>query len=59
MSKPIGSTGIYGALVVAVRSFQTRREALVRIADLESRLARRPNVVEAVLFLMDVHKCDA
>lgn len=57
LSKPIGSTGVFGALVVAVRSFQTHRESAARIADLESRLARRPNVVEAVLCLMDLHKC--
>lgn len=57
LSKPVGSTGVFGALVVAVRSFQTHWESVNRISDLESRLARRPNVVEAVLFLMDVHKC--
>jgi len=57
LSKPIGSTGVFGALVVAVRSFQTHRDFAARISDLESRLARRTNVVEAVLCLMDVHKC--
>ncbi|TYC60658.1 ANTAR domain-containing protein [Rhodobacterales bacterium] len=57
LGKPIGSTGVFGALVVAVRSFQTSRAATDRIADLESRLARRPNVVEAVVLLMDLHKC--
>jgi len=57
LSKPIGSTGAFGAMVVAVRSFQTHREYAGKIADLESRLARRPNVVEAVLFLMDLHAC--
>ncbi len=57
LSKPVGSTGVFGALVVAVRSFQTHRDFAGRIADLETRLAKRPNVVDAVLFLMDVHKC--
>ncbi|MEP4034030.1 ANTAR domain-containing protein [Roseibium polysiphoniae] len=57
LGKPIGSTGVFGALVVAVRSFQTHWESANRIADLEIRLSRRPNVVEAVLFLMDIHKC--
>lgn len=57
LSKPVGSTGVFGALVVAVRSFQTTLESAGRIRDLESRLARRPNVVEAVLLLMDLHKC--
>lgn len=57
LSKPVGSTGVFGALVVAVRSFQTTLESVGRIRDLESRLARRPNVVEAVLLLMDLHKC--
>lgn len=59
LNKPIGSSGVYGALVVAQRSFEARFAYENKIADLEQRLARRPQVVEAILTLMLQRNCDA
>ncbi|GAB4522347.1 MAG: ANTAR domain-containing protein [Roseibium sp.] len=59
VNKPVGSSGIYGALVVAQRSFETRSAFEARISDLEHRLGRRPQVVEAILTLMLRDNCDA
>ncbi|MBD1548300.1 ANTAR domain-containing response regulator [Roseibium aggregatum] len=59
LNKPIGSSGVYGALVVAQRSFDERLAYEERISVLEHRLSRRPQVVEAILALMEQKNCDA
>ncbi|WP_428644042.1 ANTAR domain-containing response regulator [Roseibium sp.] len=52
LSKPIASSGVYGALVVATQTFAMRKASEERIAKLETRLACRPQVAEAILLLM-------
>ncbi|WP_297843951.1 ANTAR domain-containing protein [uncultured Roseibium sp.] len=59
LSKPIASSGVYGALVVATRTFAMRRASEERIAKLEARLACRPQVAEAILVLMQHQGSDA
>lgn len=59
LSKPIGSIGVYGALVVAVRAFEEHLGYRLRIDELEQRLAHRPQVAKAILFLMELHSCEA
>ncbi|PVB62438.1 ANTAR domain-containing protein [Labrenzia sp. 011] len=52
LNKPVTSSGVYGALVVAQRTFAMRLASEERIATLEARLACRPQVAEAILLLM-------
>lgn len=59
LNKPIESTGLFGALVVATRSFQTHWEAADKIKDLQARLVRRPVVIRAVMRLMAMQNCDS
>ncbi|MEJ8475401.1 ANTAR domain-containing response regulator [Roseibium algae] len=58
LNKPITSSGVYGALVVAQHSFDARRAFENRISVLEQRLSRRPQVVTAIMSLMQLHNCD-
>ena len=51
--KPIGSTGVYSALLVASHAFETMRQQTDDIRALEGRLRQRPSVVQAVLLLME------
>ena len=51
--KPIGSTGVYSALLVASHAFETTRRQTDDIRALEGRLRQRPSVVQAVLLLME------
>ena len=50
--KPIGSAGIYSALVIARQNFAARKALLAEVAELRSRLRRRPAVARAMLRLM-------
>ncbi len=50
--KPIGTGGVYSALLIARQGFETRRAAADEIAALRARLAERQTVVRAVLVLM-------
>ncbi len=57
--KPIGSAGLYSALMVASHSF-VRRRALDRdVAALKDRLARRQELAEATALLMLRKNCGA
>ncbi|WP_309085003.1 ANTAR domain-containing protein [Chelativorans sp.] len=57
--KPIGSAGLYSALVVASHGFAQRRAHAEEIAGLRERLAKRQVVAEATAILMLKHNCDA
>jgi AmiR/NasT family two-component response regulator len=50
--KPLGSAGVYGALVIASHAYATQCHLEQEVAALKSRLSRRPAVVEAVVALM-------
>jgi AmiR/NasT family two-component response regulator len=54
LMKPITSAGVYGAVLIASRAFEARRELCSTVADLTARVLRRPSVVRAVLaFIRD------
>lgn len=46
--KPVGSAGIYSALLIARKGFEARRELLGEIAVLRERVAERRTIVKAV-----------
>lgn len=50
--KPIQSSGVFSALVIAFSSFEAGRAAARRVDDLQSRLDGRPAVIRAVVALM-------
>ncbi|TPW28508.1 transcriptional antiterminator [Martelella alba] len=52
LMKPIGSTGVYSALLMAAHAFEAVRTRTEDIRALETRLRQRPAVVHAVLKLM-------
>ena len=52
MLKPLGSGGVYGALVIASHTYAERFQLEGEVATLRSRLARRQAVAEAVVTLM-------
>lgn len=56
--KPVQSTGVYSALVLASHSFAQTRRQQARIDDLTSRLRLRPEVVRAVLIVMRLGELD-
>ncbi len=49
--KPIGTAGVYSALLIARQSFDARRRLADEIAALETRLAERQTIVRAVAAL--------
>jgi len=51
--KPIGSTGVYSALLIASHAHESARARDEDIRGLEERLRQRPTVVRAVLKLME------
>ena len=51
--KPVGSTGVYSALLVAASAHQAARTKTDNIKALETRLRQRPSVVHAVITLME------
>lgn len=53
--KPLRSTGLYTALVLALHTGQRRRDAKGRIAHLEDRIRSRRLVVGAVIGMMNRH----
>ncbi|WP_367716100.1 ANTAR domain-containing protein [Nitratireductor sp. GISD-1A_MAKvit] len=57
--KPIGSAGLYSALVVASQGFLRRTAQTEEIARLKDQLAQRQVVAEATAILMLKHNCDA
>ncbi|MPZ09912.1 MAG: transcriptional antiterminator [Kiloniellaceae bacterium] len=50
--KPVQSTGVYSALVLASHSFAQAQEQEARIAALKTRLRLRPEVIRTVLAVM-------
>ena len=56
--KPVGSAGVFSALVIARHGFAARKHLLAEIGDLRRRLARRPTVARAVIALMEHEKLD-
>src|SRR3546814_9550741 len=56
--KPVQSTGVYSALVLASHSFAQRREQEARIGALTTRLKLRPEVIRAVLTVMRLAEVD-
>lgn len=56
--KPVQSTGVYSALVLASHSFAQRREQEARIETLKKRLKLRPEVIRAVLTAMRLGEVD-
>ncbi|WP_048646972.1 ANTAR domain-containing response regulator [Nitratireductor soli] len=57
--KPIGSAGLYSALVVAGQGFLRRRAQAEEIALLKEQLSGRQVLAEATALLMLKHNCDA
>ncbi len=49
--KPVGSAGVYSALLIARRAFDERRRLAAEIASLRERVAERQTVVRAVVAL--------
>ncbi|WAJ28757.1 ANTAR domain-containing response regulator [Antarcticirhabdus aurantiaca] len=49
--KPVGSAGVYAALLIARRAFDERRRLAAEIASLRERVAERQTVVRAVVAL--------
>lgn len=56
--KPIGSAGVYSALLIASHAFEMAIAQSSEIQGLESRLRMRPTVVRAVVCLMESEKLD-
>lgn len=56
--KPVGSTGVYSALLIAAHAFGLARTQADDIHRLEQRLRQRPVVVRAVLRLMADERID-
>jgi two-component system, response regulator / RNA-binding antiterminator len=53
ITKPIQSSGVFSALVVAFSNFETERENSCLMAELETRLDSRPSVIRAVIAVMN------
>jgi AmiR/NasT family two-component response regulator len=54
--KPIGSAGVYSALVIARHAFAARRQLIAELEDMRDRLRRRPTVARAVIAIMQGEK---
>lgn len=49
--KPVGTAGVYSALLIARQAFEARRRSAGEIASLEERVAERQTIVRAVAAL--------
>ncbi len=56
--KPIGSAGVFSALVIARQGFAARQALLREVADLRDRLRRRPVVASAIVAIMQGENLD-
>lgn len=56
--KPIGSAGVYSALVIARHAFAARNALKTEIEELRGRLRRRPMVARAVIAIMHTERID-
>ena len=52
LQKPIGSTGVFNALVVAHHKFAEAQKLRRKLADLSERVRARPVVLRAIILLM-------
>lgn len=57
--KPIGSSGVYSALVIATHAFRRRKTLEHSVGELTGRLANRENLAEATAMLMVRHGISA
>lgn len=53
--KPIHSSGVFSALLIASHAFEAKRRAEAEVRDLRERLTRRQAVVRATLLLMQIN----
>ncbi len=51
--KPIGSTGVFSALAIAFRTFETQQRLHLTLADLTRRVEARPVLFKAILVVME------
>jgi AmiR/NasT family two-component response regulator len=51
--KPIGSTGVFSALAIAFRTFETQQRLHGTLADLTRRVEARPVLFKAILVVME------
>lgn len=51
--KPIGSTGVFSALAIAFRTFETQQQLQGSLADLTRRVEARPVLFKAILIVME------
>lgn len=51
--KPIGSTGVFSALAIAFRTFETQQQLQGNLADLARRVEARPVLFKAILIVME------
>lgn len=56
--KPVQSTGVYSALVIASHGFALRQEQEAHLSALKQRLKLRPEVIRAVLTVMRLSAVD-
>jgi AmiR/NasT family two-component response regulator len=56
--KPIGSAGVYSALVIASHSYVHRKRLFAEVGELRERLRRRPNIARAVIAIMQGEQVD-
>lgn len=56
--KPISSSGVFSALLIATHAFEAKRRAADEIRSLRERLGKRPDVVRATLLLMQAEGVD-
>jgi AmiR/NasT family two-component response regulator len=56
--KPIGSAGVYSALVIARHAFAARMALMSEVGALRKRLSRRPAVAQAVVAIMRTEGID-
>lgn len=53
LTKPIGSTGIFSALAIAFRTFETQQHLHGTLAELTRRIKTRPVLFKAILVVME------
>jgi AmiR/NasT family two-component response regulator len=58
LMKPVGSAGVYSALIVARHAFAARASLLAEVGELRDRLSRRPNVARALVAIMNRENID-
>jgi AmiR/NasT family two-component response regulator len=56
--KPIHSSGVYSALLIAAHAFEAKRRAAIEILALKERLTKRSVVVRATLIVMQAEGLD-